>query len=167
MKELKREEQAAKDERQKRLARLRQICERARMKLRDSCAARRDLARAEARAKVSAAKKSRKQLQEDYREIKRFERQAAERSKAHRRKPIEAIRESDDRVMHNIPAELQPVWEKVKAGIKGTPHKSRTEAFLEWVEENPSEVETILDEAMPTDDEFAAAYEAWAREGAA
>lgn len=166
MKELKAEEKAAKDERQKRLARLRQMCERARARLQQSCAARRDLARAEARAKVATAKRSRKQLQEDYREIKRFERQAEERRKAHKRKPIEAIRESDDEVRSNIDPELYPVWDKVKRSIKGTPNMSRTEAFLQYIHDAPDEVETIMDQAMPTDDEFAAAYEAWAREAA-
>jgi hypothetical protein len=48
--------------------------------------------------------------------------------------------ESDCAVRANLPPELVTVFNKVKRHIKGTPRKSRTEAFLEWAEENPGEV---------------------------
>lgn len=54
-------------------------------------------------------------------------------------------RQSDDAVRANIPAELVRVFEKVKRGVRGSPHMSRTEAFLHWVEENPDEVLAIQD----------------------
>ena len=167
MRQLKAEEKKAKGERDKRLARLRSMCERARARLQQSCAARRDLARSEARAKVSAAKQSRRQLREDYQEIKRLERQADERRREHKRLPAAAITESDDQVRHNIDPELIPVWESVKRSIRGTPKISRTEAFLAWVEENPDDVITIMEEAIPSDQDFAAAYAAYSRESAA
>ncbi len=47
--------------------------------------------------------------------------------------------ESDDEVRANIPPDLAPLFERVKRGIKGSPRKSRTEAFLEYVEEHPDE----------------------------
>jgi len=52
----------------------------------------------------------------------------------------EAQAESDDHVRANIDADLLPVWEKVKRSIRGDAHRSRTEAFLQWVEENPGDV---------------------------
>lgn len=167
MRKLKRQEKAAKDEREQKLARLRIVCSRARAKLQQSCAARRDLTRAEARAKVETSKQSRKRAREDYSELKRFERQAEERRRKHKRLPVEAIRESDDNVRGNIPAELLPVFEKVKRQIKGSPNISRTEAFLHYVEENPDDVQAIVEASIPSDDEFAAAYADWAAEGAA
>jgi chromosome segregation ATPase len=167
MRKLKAEEKAAKDEREKKLARLRMVCQRAKAKLQQSCAARRDATRSEARAKVEASKQSRRQAREDYSELKRFERQAEERRRKHRKLPAEARQESDDTVRQNIPAELLPVFEKVKRSIRGTPMISRTEAFLQYVEENPDDVQNIIEAAIPSDDEFAAAYAAWADEAAA
>lgn len=164
---LKKQEKAAKTERDQRLARIRQVCERARIRLKESCAARREATRAEARGKISTAKQSRKQLRQDYGEIKRLEGHAAERRKAHQRLPAEAIRESDDAVRHNIPPELVPVFDKVRRSIKGTPLRSRTEAFLEYVDENPDDVAAIMEAALPSDDQFSAAYAEWAAAGAA
>ncbi len=57
-----------------------------------------------------------------------------------RRKARERAQESDAAVLANIDPELAPLWHKVKRQIRGGPHRSRTEAFLEWVEENPDEV---------------------------
>jgi hypothetical protein len=47
--------------------------------------------------------------------------------------------ESDDEVRANIPPDLIPLFEKVKRSIKGGPRRSRTEAFLEYVEAHPGE----------------------------
>jgi hypothetical protein len=48
--------------------------------------------------------------------------------------------ESDDEVRGNLPPEMIGVFEKVRRHIKGSARKTRTEAFLEWAEENPGEV---------------------------
>ena len=40
----------------------------------------------------------------------------------------------------DIPPELVGVFNKVRRNIKGTDRKSRSEAFLEWAEENPGEI---------------------------
>ena len=55
----------------------------------------------------------------------------------------ERTSESDDEVLGNIPRGLVKVFDKVRRHIKGSDRKSRTEAFLEWVEENPGEVYAI------------------------
>lgn len=47
--------------------------------------------------------------------------------------------ESDDEVRQNIPPDLVPLFDRVKRQIKGSGRISRTEAFLQYAEENPSE----------------------------
>lgn len=57
-------------------------------------------------------------------------------------KPTRAERrsESDGEVNANVPAELVPLWERVKRRIKGSTRQSRTEAFLHYAAEHPREV---------------------------
>jgi len=43
-------------------------------------------------------------------------------------------------VRRDIPPELVGVFNKVRRNIKGSDHRSRSEAFLEWAEENPGEI---------------------------
>jgi hypothetical protein len=52
----------------------------------------------------------------------------------------ERSQESDDAVRSNLPEDLVPVFDSVRKQIKGTARRTRTEAFLEWAEENPDEV---------------------------
>lgn len=52
----------------------------------------------------------------------------------------ELEQEDDDRVRSNLPPELVPVFEAVRKKIKGSARRTRTEAFLEWAEENPEEI---------------------------
>jgi hypothetical protein len=68
-----------------------------------------------------------------------------------RRRAADAIAESDSEVVNNIPHELVVVWEHVKGQIRGTPRRSRTEAFLEWVAENQPDVMTIMDRQFERD----------------
>ncbi|HUX77950.1 MAG TPA: hypothetical protein VMY40_15060 [Anaerolineae bacterium] len=63
-----------------------------------------------------------------------------------RRASVTRIRrdESDDQVEGNIDPALVPVWREVKDQIRTDfANKSRTEAFLEWVDENPQDVATL------------------------
>lgn len=55
----------------------------------------------------------------------------------------ERAAEDDDAVRSNLPAELVPVFDKVKKSIKASPRRTRTEAFLEWAEENPDEILSV------------------------
>lgn len=59
--------------------------------------------------------------------------------------------ESDDRVRGNIPAELVPVFNKVKAKIKESPRRTRTEAFLQWAHDHPGRAQEILDAQIEKD----------------
>jgi hypothetical protein len=59
-------------------------------------------------------------------------------------KARERREESDCEVSANIDDPgLRVVWERVKAKIKGGPRRSRTESFLEWAHDHPSDVYTI------------------------
>lgn len=59
--------------------------------------------------------------------------------------------ESDDSVRRNLPAELVPVFDKIKRSIKAGPRRTRTEAFLEWAHEHPAEVLAIQAEHVGSD----------------
>jgi hypothetical protein len=63
----------------------------------------------------------------------------------------EKRQESADEVAHNLPAELVAVWRSVERKIHGGPRKSRTEAFLEWAEENPDAVHAVMYEQADRD----------------
>jgi len=52
----------------------------------------------------------------------------------------ERSQEDDDAVRSNLPAALVPVFDAVRKQIKGNARRTRTEAFLEWAEENPDEI---------------------------
>lgn len=69
------------------------------------------------------------------------------------RRAGESIAESDDEVRRNIPAELEPVFDRVRRQIKGSARRSRTEAFLEWAEANPDEVLAMQADAAADDAE--------------
>jgi hypothetical protein len=80
-------------------------------------------------------------------EMRVIDRGHKQRRREHRHATyIERRAESDDEVRQNIPQDLVPLFERVKRGIKGSPRKSRTEAFLEWTEHNPDAVLEALDE---------------------
>jgi hypothetical protein len=94
---------------------------------------------------ASVAGKKREALRLERREqdiLRRAERrrETLER-KTHRK--AEARRESDDEVRGNVGPELAPIFDAVRSRIRGGPGRSRTEAFLQWVEENEGEVWAI------------------------
>ncbi len=64
----------------------------------------------------------------------------------------ERSQEDDDAVRANLPPELVPVFDKMARKIKGTPKRTRTEAFLDWAEENPDEIlsvqQAVADKAL-------------------
>lgn len=68
-----------------------------------------------------------------------------------RSKPTESIAESDSEVENNVPPELVPVFRSVRAKIKSSPRRTRTEAFLEWAQSHPGDVLTILDAQLERD----------------
>ncbi|RYG88017.1 hypothetical protein EON77_01265 [bacterium] len=145
-------------ERERVRAKLREMRERVLRELRETAAIEREAARAACflrkreacgsyRAGVSQARaelEAERAYQADLRRLERANRaRHAERVTAH----VKAERrgESDDEVRQNIPADLVPLFEKVKRGIKASPVMSRSEAFLHYAEEHPDEVFALLD----------------------
>jgi hypothetical protein len=128
------------------IAELRATLHAERLTAREECAV--DLGKARAikdeiessKAKVDAERKYQRQM----REIDRTHR---DRVRTHKKTSArERRQESDDLVRGNIAPELVPLFERIKRQITGSPRKTRTEEFLEWCEENPSEVVAILEE---------------------
>lgn len=121
-------------ERRTAIANIKGQCRTARTKLRERCHAREANARATGSAAIAQSRAERDATAEARRDaIKRLPR---------RRGPTiaERMAESDHEVRTNIPEELTGVFDSVRRHIKGNKHRSRTEAFLEWVEANPGEV---------------------------
>lgn len=154
---------AAKVERRHALARTRGACKSARMGLKERHRREREALRdkqREERAKGKTVCELKKEeierssgerlseLSAELREEKtlseQLKRTARSKSKAIRKtSAIERRQESDDEVRANIPEELVPVFDAVRKEISGGPRRSRTEAFLEWVEAHPGEVWSI------------------------
>jgi len=66
----------------------------------------------------------------------------------------ELEQESDDAVRRNLEAgvaHLIPVFDRVRGAIRASDRISRTDAFLQWAEENPSEVLSISGEDVDRD----------------
>jgi hypothetical protein len=136
--ELKSEIAAARSARNAAIAEVRSDCRLKREELRQSCGLRRDRAKhlgeteVQRRARILSGERS------DERAIR-----YADRSKLRgtaKARARERREEDDDAVRSNIDADMIPVFDAVRKYIKGTLHRSRTEAFLEWAEENPGEV---------------------------
>ncbi len=53
--------------------------------------------------------------------------------------------ETDEEVRQNLPPGLVPWFDRVRGGIKADRHRTRTEAFLQYVEEHPAEEAVIAD----------------------
>lgn len=94
------------------------------------------------RAKESGTAAERAALRElrDEATLQRQVRAADQRGMKQRSTARERAQEDDDAVRRNLPAELVPVFDSVRKQIKGSHRKSRTEAFLQWAEENPDEI---------------------------
>lgn len=118
---------------------VRSDCAQKRIDLRQSCQTRAIVAKASGASEVARRKAT---LLEE----KGFERQIrnADRPRRLRSTTGERRQESDDEVRSNLEPPMVPVFDAVRRFIKGTPRKSRTEAFLQWVEENPDEVFGLL-----------------------
>lgn len=110
---------------------------------RNRCAARKFKVELASETAIQRARRERHEL----RDIQRRERGEALIRKRHERSTRrERVQESDDEVRSNIGDDLLPVFEHVKRSIREAPGRSRTEAFLEWVEAHPDDVLQIKGE---------------------
>lgn len=73
-------------------------------------------------------------------QLKRLAKDASLKAARHKASAKERRSESDDYVRGNLPPELVGVWDRVKGRIQGSARRTRTEAFLEWVQEHPEDV---------------------------
>ena len=87
-------------------------------------------------------------------QMQRLAQHARMRTSKHATTSKERKAESDDYVRGNLPPELVGVFNAVRGQIKGGPRTTRTEAFLQWAEENPGDV--LHHQAHDTDREVAA-----------
>jgi hypothetical protein len=85
--------------------------------------------------KTAAALREESRLQRQLARLERRARLAHTKTTARER-----AQEDDDAVRSNLPAELVPVFERVKRQIRGGQRTTRTEAFLEWAESHPEDV---------------------------
>lgn len=113
---------------------------------RSSCVVERDAVAIDlerAKAAVEAEKKRQAEARSQARAERIWSRsdKSAPRSSARTRRS-----ESDDEVRANLPPEYLGAFERVRRQIKGSARKSRTEAFLEWLEEHPEEVFAGIDD---------------------
>jgi len=135
---------AARAERREAIQRIQSQCRTAREKLRNVCGARRERARQQGSERIAFRQR---EIQEE-RQLDKLQRRAGKRPTQKGSKPIGGVRkasreraaESDDEVRRDIPPELVPVFNRVRRNIKGSDRRTRSETFLEWAEENPSEV---------------------------
>jgi len=162
---LRAEARGARTSRKPRIAAVRAICAAERAELRASCGVRRELVRENVRGVVAA---TRAELAAD--RLARREMRAAERfgrvfaGPKTKKSAREATSESDDAVRANIDPWLVPYFDHVKRGIRGTAHKSRTEAFLQYVEETPDELSDFTAQhGEDASDAMIAEYEARSR----
>ena len=131
---------AARKSRRESIERIRLQCRAARERLRTNCGVRRERARREGEEVIEAR-------QREIREERFLDKLQRSRPKA-AREPLGRMRnarrereaESDDAVRRNLSPELANVFNKVRRHIKGSELRSRTEAFLQWAEENPDEI---------------------------
>jgi hypothetical protein len=123
-------------------AELRQRVQALRDAQRGDCQVTRETARTELEARLLLAARElesqREHMKKEYGRKSRGGRVSAAQARR------EAREESDDEVRRNLPAELVPVFDKVRNVIRPEPRRSRTESFLEWVEDNPDEAHAII-----------------------
>jgi hypothetical protein len=130
----------AKKFRQDELARIRKETTELRQSARNRCQMRRHKIRSSGARAVEVKRELRELERKHQEQQKRLAQHAKKRMAKHATSSKERRQESDDHVRGNLPPELQKVWDRVKRQIKGGPRRTRTEAFLEWAQENPGDV---------------------------
>lgn len=142
---------AARAQRREAVQGIRVQCRLARQKLRTVCHRRAEAAKERGAELVAARAREAREVRETDTLIKRGDRRHAGGVVKARSSSKERQQESDDAVVGNLPAGLVPVFLKIRRQVKGGPRTTRTEAFLEWVEENPGEVYAIQSEQAERD----------------
>jgi len=116
-----------------------------RLAAREACNQRKAKVREDVRSDVARARAELREEKAFQREIRGIEARARKQERP-RTSARERRQESDDAVRSNLPADLVPLFERVKRQIKGSERESRTEAFLKYAEENEAEVIAAIQE---------------------
>ena len=136
-----------KAERAQALAELRARGEGERASARGTCAVDKGEAEKATRGAVAYAREELAKERAFHEDLKRIERgNRASHRWAKRSTAAERRSESDDEVRGNIPPELVGLFDKVRRSIKAGPRETRTEAFLRYAEEHPSEYLESIDD---------------------
>jgi hypothetical protein len=128
---------------------IRTQCATARRKLRQQCALRQERAKLEGAARIAQRKRELRDEKHTERLLRSADRRLLKGSVRSTR--AERRHESDDEVRGNIPRELVAAFDKHKKQIRGTQRRTRTEAFLQWAEENAGEVYALQNEQADRD----------------
>jgi hypothetical protein len=142
---------AAREQRREAVKGVRMQCRVAREKLRTVCARRAQSAKLRGTEAVAARKREADEARETDKLIRRADSRHRTGVVKARSSSAERRQESDDEVVRNLPESLVPVFSKMRKHVKGGPRRTRTEAFLEWVEENPGEVYAMQGEQAERD----------------
>lgn len=142
---------AARAHRREAVRGVRTQCRVAREKLRTVCARRAAAAKARGADVVAARARERADARETDKLIRKADRRHATGVLKARSSSKERAQESDDEVVRNLPASLVGVFTKIRKQVKGSARRTRTEAFLEWVEENPGDVYAMQGEQAERD----------------
>jgi hypothetical protein len=111
-----------------------------RQQARNRCQARRETIRSAGGRVVARKAATLREERELQAQLKRLAKDASMKAARHKASAKERRAESDDYVRGNLPPELVGVFDRVKGTIKGSARRTRTEAFLEWVQEHPEDV---------------------------
>ena len=103
---------------------------------RATCSTGKDSAKLTGRQREARALAEAKEAAELQRQVRAADRRGVKARSTAR----ERGQEDDDAVRSNLPPELRPVFDTVRKKIKASGKRSRTEAFLDWAEENPEEI---------------------------
>jgi hypothetical protein len=129
-----------KERRREELARLQVEAEQLRQQARNRCQSRRETIRTAGGRVVARKTALLKEERELQAQLKRLAKDASLKAARHKASAKERRAESDDYVRGNLPPELVGVFDRVKGKITGSARRTRTEAFLEWVQEHPEDV---------------------------
>jgi len=129
------------------LARLKVEADGLRQAARNRCQARRETIKASGGRLVTRKAATLREERELQAQLRRLAKDATIQLRRHKTTAKERRAESDDYVRGNLPPELLGVFEQVKGKIRDSARRTRTEAFLEWVEEHPDEVIALQGDA--------------------
>jgi hypothetical protein len=134
----------ARERRLRAMAELKSAREAEALAARRACLAKKDGVRQKSAPTIADAEKALAEARATRRELEAAERSGRERERGRKRaSSAERRAESDDAVRADLPAELVPVFDKVRRSIKSSARMSRAEVFLKWAEDNPGEVLAI------------------------